>query len=55
MRRRMIAILLGTVSSLVVIAPPADALFGVGDVVIDPTNLVQNILTATNTLEQINN
>ncbi|MEH6487899.1 P-type conjugative transfer protein TrbJ [Hyphomonas oceanitis] len=35
--------------------PRADALLGVGDVVIDPTNLVQNIVTATNTLEQINN
>ena len=55
MRRRMIAVLLGSVSSLVGLAPPANALLGVGDVVIDPTNLVQNILTATNTLEQINN
>tara|TARA_R110001599_G_scaffold130806_1_gene306232 strand:- start:2707 stop:3360 length:654 start_codon:yes stop_codon:yes gene_type:complete len=51
----MIAILLGSVSSLVGLAPPANALLGVGDVVIDPTNLVQNIVTATNTLEQINN
>lgn len=34
---------------------PAHALFGVGDVVIDPTNLVQNVNTAVNTLEQINN
>ena len=55
MRRRMIAILLGSVSSFVGLTPPANALLGVGDVVIDPTNLVQNILTATNTLEQINN
>ena len=37
------------------IASPAHALFGVGDIVLDPTNLVQNILTAANTLEQINN
>lgn len=37
------------------IASPAHALFGVGDIVFDPTNLVQNILTAANTLEQINN
>ena len=37
------------------IAPPAHALFGVGDIVFDPTNLVQNIMTAANTLEQINN
>lgn len=34
---------------------PAEAVFGFGDIVIDPTNLVQNILTATHTLEQINN
>ena len=37
------------------IAQPAHALFGVGDVVLDPTNLVQNTLTAARTLEQINN
>lgn len=36
-------------------SPRAEALFGVGDVVIDPSNLAQNILTAGNTLEQINN
>ncbi len=35
--------------------PPAHALFGVGDIVLDPTNLVQNTLTAVRTLEQINN
>ncbi|WP_321489036.1 P-type conjugative transfer protein TrbJ [uncultured Hyphomonas sp.] len=55
MRRRMIALLLGSVSALGLAAPPANALLGVGDVVIDPTNLIQNILTATHTLEQINN
>ena len=40
------------------IAPPAHALFGIGgigDIVFDPTNLAQNIMTAANTLEQINN
>src|SRR5258708_24753380 len=37
------------------IAQPAHALFGVGDIVLDPTNLVQNTLTAVRTLEQINN
>ncbi|MFU7556800.1 P-type conjugative transfer protein TrbJ, partial [Pseudomonas paraeruginosa] len=36
------------------IAQPAHALFGVGDIVLDPTNLVQNTLTAVRTLEQIN-
>ena len=55
MRRRMIALLLGSVSTFGLVAPSAHALLGVGDVVIDPTNLVQNILTATHTLEQINN
>jgi P-type conjugative transfer protein TrbJ len=34
---------------------PAHALFGVGDIVLDPTNLVQNTLTAVRTMEQINN
>ncbi|HBL93053.1 MAG TPA: P-type conjugative transfer protein TrbJ [Hyphomonas sp.] len=54
MRRRIIALLLAG-ASLTAVAPPAEAIFGVGDIVIDPTNLVQNILTAANTLEQINN
>lgn len=54
MRRRIIPLLIA--GSLVFVATPrADAVFGVGDIVIDPTNLVQNILTAANTLEQINN
>ena len=34
---------------------PAHALFGVGDIVLDPVNLVQNTMTAARTLEQINN
>jgi type IV secretion system protein TrbJ len=54
MRRRIAALLVGSLS-LVAISPRAEALLGVGDVVLDPTNLVQNILTATRTLEQINN
>ncbi|MGC5833696.1 P-type conjugative transfer protein TrbJ [Ralstonia pseudosolanacearum] len=37
------------------IASPAHALFGVGDIVFDPSNFSQNILTAARTLEQINN
>ncbi|MBP7655361.1 MAG: P-type conjugative transfer protein TrbJ [Pseudoxanthomonas sp.] len=36
-------------------AQPAHALFGIGDIVLDPTNLVQNTLTAVRTMEQINN
>ncbi len=54
MRRRIIAALLAG-TCLGTYAPPAEAVFGVGDIVIDPTNLVQNIITALNTLEQINN
>ena len=54
MRRRVTAVLVGMLG-LSLTVPRADALLGVGDVVIDPTNLVQNIVTATNTLEQINN
>ena len=34
---------------------PAHALFGIGDIVLDPSNLVQNTMTAARTLEQINN
>jgi type IV secretion system protein TrbJ len=34
---------------------PAYALFGVGDIVLDPSNLVQNVMTAARALEQINN
>jgi type IV secretion system protein TrbJ len=37
------------------VAQPSYALFGVGDIVLDPSNLAQNILTAARTLEQINN
>jgi len=51
----MIALLLGSASMTGLAALPANAILGVGDIVIDPTNLVQNILTAANTLEQINN
>ena len=38
-------------SSLIALAPSADAQW----VVIDPTNLAQNLLTAAHTLEQVNN
>ena len=54
MRRRIIAALLLAAAPMT-IAPPAHAIFGIGDIVIDPSNLAQNILTAANTLEQINN
>jgi P-type conjugative transfer protein TrbJ len=37
------------------LASPPPTRCGVGDIVLDPTNLVQNTLTAIRTLEQINN
>ncbi|WP_265519261.1 P-type conjugative transfer protein TrbJ [Nitratireductor luteus] len=37
------------------LASPAHALFGFGDIVYDPTNHAENLLTAARTLEQINN
>ena len=55
MRRRIISLMLAAGAVSLMPTPPADALLGVGDVVLDPTNLVQNILTATHTLEQLNN
>ena len=36
-------------------AQPAHAFFGLGNIVLDPTNLAQNVATATNTVRQINN
>jgi P-type conjugative transfer protein TrbJ len=38
-----------------VFAAPAHAIFGIGDVVLDPANLIQNVLTATRSFQQINN
>ena len=35
--------------------PPAHALFGVGDIVLDPSNLAQNILSAERALAQVEN
>jgi P-type conjugative transfer protein TrbJ len=37
------------------VAPPAHAIFGVGDTVFDASNFMQNMLTAARALEQINN
>jgi P-type conjugative transfer protein TrbJ len=48
MKKNLIA---ASVACLIALAPAAHAQW----VVIDPTNLVQNILTAAHTLEQINN
>lgn len=55
MCRRITTLILVVLTASMTATPPASALFGVGDVVIDPTNLVQNVNTAVNTLEQINN
>ena len=38
-----------------VLAPPAYALFGFGDIVFDPSNYAENVLQAARALEQINN
>ncbi|MGL4315001.1 MAG: P-type conjugative transfer protein TrbJ [Pseudomonas sp.] len=54
LKPRLAAITVASVLALAS-AQPAHALFGVGDIVLDPTNLVQNTLTAVRTLEQINN
>ena len=48
MKKQLLA---AAAASLIALAPAAHAQW----VVIDPTNLAQNILTAANTLEQINN
>jgi P-type conjugative transfer protein TrbJ len=48
MKKTLIA---ASAACLVALAPAAQAQW----VVVDPTNLAQNILTAANTLEQINN
>ena len=37
--------------SLTVLPPPASAAFGVGDIVYDPTNYAQNVLTAVRALQ----
>lgn len=54
MRRRIVPLFVASLVCAMAVQP-ADALFGVGDVVIDPTNLVQNTYTAARELQQINN
>lgn len=54
MRRRIIATCLASIL-MATTAPPASAFFGLGRIVLDPSNLAQNISTATNTVRQINN
>ncbi|EYT98410.1 Conjugative transfer protein TrbJ [Pseudomonas aeruginosa PA99] len=54
LKPKLAALVAASVLALGVVQP-AHAIFGIGDIVLDPTNLVQNTLTAVRTLEQINN
>ncbi|MDF0601643.1 P-type conjugative transfer protein TrbJ [Psychromarinibacter sp. C21-152] len=54
MRKKLAAILMsGTIA--VAATQPAQAQFGFGGIVFDPSNYAENVLTAARTLEQINN
>lgn len=53
--KRILTALILSLSGAVAIAPSAQAQFGLGGLVYDPANHAENILTATQTLEQINN
>jgi P-type conjugative transfer protein TrbJ len=49
------AILITTLALLVGVSRPADAIFGIGDIVLDPSNLLQNTLQVLRQLQQIAN
>jgi P-type conjugative transfer protein TrbJ len=49
------AILAGSVIALFAFTVPAQAQFGFGGIVFDPTNYTQNLLTAARELQQVNN
>ena len=53
--KRILTALAFSLTGAVAIAPQAHAQFGFGSIVYDPANHAENILTATHTLEQINN
>ncbi len=53
LRRAIMASVLATTGIAITVAPPAHAQFG--GIVYDPTNYAQNLLTATRSLQQINN
>lgn len=53
--RRRIRSLIASVAALSLVATPAHAFFGLGNIVLDPANLAENITTAANTIDQINN
>ncbi|MCB2078347.1 MAG: P-type conjugative transfer protein TrbJ [Caenibius sp.] len=46
---------IAAVGAAAVVSVPAQAQFGFGGIVYDPSNYAQNVLTAARTLEQINN
>lgn len=55
-RRSLAAVLLASAIAVSpAVTPPAHAIFGFGDIVYDPANHAENILTAARTLQQINN
>ena len=54
-RRLAAAVTVSSVAIAPMTATPAYALFGFGDIVFDPSNYAQNVLTAARTLQQINN
>lgn len=49
------SLLITTIAIPLAVASPAHAIFGIGDIVLDPTNLAQNALTATRSFQQIQN
>lgn len=49
------SLLITAVALPLAFASPAHAIFGIGDIVLDPTNLAQNALTATRSFQQIQN
>lgn len=53
--KRILTAAIASLTLMLGSTPPAHAIFGVGDIVIDPSNLAQNILTAARTLEMVNN
>lgn len=54
-RPLMAGALLAACLANVIVASPAQAQFGFGGIVFDPSNYAQNVMTAANSLQQINN
>lgn len=53
--KKILTAIAASLTLILGLTPPAHAIFGVGDIVIDPSNLAQNILTAARTLQMVNN